>query len=125
MLTSNPSVLPSSRRLLGFLTLSLAATVAWDIGEFGIPTNARTAQDLGNEGYRRLWAGDSPGAIAAFRQALVEDPEFNTWLEKRTPMGRWGELEELGGAAIFLASNASRFVNGHILNVDGALLATV
>ncbi len=70
--------------------------------------------------------GIAPGFFRTeLNQALVEDPEFNTWLEKRTPMGRWGELEELGGAAIFLASNASRFVNGHILNVDGALLATV
>jgi tetratricopeptide (TPR) repeat protein len=78
-------VLPSSRRLLGFFTLSLAATVAWDIGEFGIPTNARTAQDLGNEGYRRLWAGDSAAAIAAFRQALLEDPSFPY---------RWADLGE-------------------------------
>jgi gluconate 5-dehydrogenase len=40
-------------------------------------------------------------------------------------MGRWGEVEELGGAAIFLASAASGFVNGHILYVDGALTATL
>ncbi len=70
--------------------------------------------------------GIAPGFFRTeLNQALVEDPEFNTWLEKRTPMGRWGEVEELGGAAIFLASNAARFVNGHILYVDGALLATV
>lgn len=70
--------------------------------------------------------GIAPGFFRTeLNQALVEDPEFNAWLEKRTPMARWGEVEELGGAAIFLASNAARFVNGHILYVDGALLATV
>lgn len=57
--------------------------------------------------------------------ALMADPEFNAWIEKRTPMGRWGEVDELGPAAIFLASNASSFVNGHILYVDGAFTATV
>jgi gluconate 5-dehydrogenase len=57
--------------------------------------------------------------------ALVADPEFNAWIEKRTPMRRWGEVPELGGAAIFLASDAASFVNGHILYVDGAFTATV
>ncbi len=66
--------------------------------------------------------GIAPGYFQTeLNEALVKDPEFNAWLEKRTPMGRWGEVEELGGAAIFLASNAARFVNGHILYVDGAL----
>ena len=51
--------------------------------------------------------------------------EFNAWLETRTPMGRWGEPAELGGAAVFLASDAASFVNGHILYVDGAFTATV
>ena len=58
-------------------------------------------------------------------EALVQNPEFNGWIEKRTPMGRWGEVAELGGAAIFLASDAASFVNGHILYVDGAFTATV
>ncbi|MCB1990886.1 MAG: SDR family oxidoreductase, partial [Geminicoccaceae bacterium] len=58
-------------------------------------------------------------------KALIEDPKFNAWVEQRTPAGRWGELEELQGAAIFLASDASRFVNGHILYVDGGLLAVI
>jgi gluconate 5-dehydrogenase len=58
-------------------------------------------------------------------EALVKNPEFNGWIEKRTPMGRWGEVAELGGAAIFLASDAASFVNGHILYVDGAFTATV
>ncbi|GGE22529.1 gluconate 5-dehydrogenase [Aureimonas endophytica] len=58
-------------------------------------------------------------------QALVEDPAFNDWLTKRTPAGRWGRVEELQGAAIFLASDASNFVNGQILYVDGGVLATL
>ncbi|MEP7241616.1 MAG: glucose 1-dehydrogenase [Devosia sp.] len=70
--------------------------------------------------------GLAPGYLKTeMNAALYADPEFVAWLQKRTPMGRWGELEELGGAAIFLASDAARFVNGHILYVDGALSATI
>jgi len=53
--------------------------------------------------------------------ALVADPEFCAWLEKRTPMGRWGRVEELVGACVFLASDAASFVNGHTLYVDGGI----
>ncbi|MFT5112064.1 MAG: gluconate 5-dehydrogenase [Parasphingorhabdus sp.] len=53
--------------------------------------------------------------------ALVADETFTAWLKQRTPAGRWGKVEELGGAAIFLASSASNFVNGHILYVDGGM----
>jgi gluconate 5-dehydrogenase len=56
-------------------------------------------------------------------KALVENREFSAWLEARTPAGRWGNVEELVGAAIFLASDASSFVNGHILYVDGGITA--
>ena len=58
-------------------------------------------------------------------QALVENPEFSSWLEKRTPAGRWGEVGELVGAAIFLSSEASSFVNGHILYVDGGITSVL
>lgn len=57
--------------------------------------------------------------------ALVADPAFSAWLEKRTPAGRWGNVEELVGACIFLASDASTFVNGHILYVDGGITASL
>lgn len=57
--------------------------------------------------------------------ALTEDPEFTGWLQERTPTGRWGEVEELVGAAVFLASDASSFVNGHTLYVDGGLTTSV
>ena len=56
---------------------------------------------------------------------LVADEQFSTWLTGRTPSRRWGEVEELAGAAVFLASEAGRFVNGHILYVDGGLTASV
>jgi gluconate 5-dehydrogenase len=57
--------------------------------------------------------------------ALVADPEFTTWLEKRTPAGRWGNVDELVGACVFLASGASSFVNGHTLYVDGGITASL
>ncbi len=57
--------------------------------------------------------------------ALVADPAFSDWLCKRTPAGRWGRVEELAGAAIFLASDASNFVNGQIVYVDGGLTSVV
>ncbi|MFK7995725.1 MAG: SDR family oxidoreductase [Granulosicoccus sp.] len=53
--------------------------------------------------------------------ALVADPEFTAWVSKRTPTGRWGQLPELVGACIFLSSEASSFVNGHTLFVDGGM----
>ncbi len=58
-------------------------------------------------------------------QALVDNPEFSSWLEKRTPSGRWGTTDELIGAAIFLASDASSFVNGHMLYVDGGITSVL
>lgn len=57
--------------------------------------------------------------------ALVADSEFSAWLEKRTPAGRWGRVEELVGACVFLASNAASFVNGHTLYVDGGVTASL
>ncbi len=57
--------------------------------------------------------------------ALVADPEFSAWLEKRTPAGRWGQVHELVGAAVFLSSAASSFVNGHTLFVDGGITASL
>jgi gluconate 5-dehydrogenase len=58
-------------------------------------------------------------------QALVDDPAFTAWLEKRTPAARWGGVDELVGAAVFLAGDASSFVNGHTLYVDGGITASI
>ncbi len=57
--------------------------------------------------------------------ALVADPEFSAWLEKRTPAGRWGKVEELVGTCVFLASDASSFVNGTTIFVDGGITASI
>jgi gluconate 5-dehydrogenase len=70
--------------------------------------------------------GIAPGYFKTeLTKALVEDEAFSTWLCKRTPANRWGDVNELKGAAIYLASRASDFVNGHILYVDGGLSAVV
>jgi gluconate 5-dehydrogenase len=70
--------------------------------------------------------GIGPGYFKTeLNQKLVDDPTFSGWLIGRTPSRRWGDVEDLGGAAVFLASDASRFVNGHILYVDGGVTATL
>lgn len=57
--------------------------------------------------------------------ALVKDAEFSGWLEKRTPAGRWGEVEELVGVCVFLSAQASNFVNGQTIFVDGGITASL
>jgi gluconate 5-dehydrogenase len=67
-----------------------------------------------------------PGYFATeLTKPLVENHEFNKWICGRTPAGRWGRPEELIGAAVFLASTASNFVNGQIIYVDGGLTAAI
>jgi gluconate 5-dehydrogenase len=63
--------------------------------------------------------------LTPLNRALVASAEFTGWLEQRTPAVRWGQVEELVGAAVFLASDASSFVNGHILYVDGGITASL
>ncbi len=63
--------------------------------------------------------------VTPLNKALVDDPAFTAWLEKRTPAGRWGQVDELQGACIFLASDAASFVNGHILYVDGGITVSL
>jgi gluconate 5-dehydrogenase len=68
--------------------------------------------------------GIAPGYIQTDLTApLVADPQFNAWICQRTPAGRWGRPEDLIGAAVFLASDASDYVNGQIIYVDGGILA--
>ena len=82
------------------------------------------AIDLGKHGIQVNGLG--PGYFKTeLNQALVADATFSAWLTGRTPAGRWGEVDELGGAAIFLASDASSFVSGHILYVDGGITASL
>jgi gluconate 5-dehydrogenase len=68
----------------------------------------------------------APGYIETeLTRALVDDPEFSRWVRGRTPAARWGTVEDLVGALLFLSSPASDFVNGHTLYVDGGMLAVV
>jgi gluconate 5-dehydrogenase len=70
--------------------------------------------------------GLGPGYFRTeLNDALVKNEEFTRWLVGRTPSRRWGDVEDLIGAAVFLASDASRFVNGHILYVDGGVTAAL
>jgi gluconate 5-dehydrogenase len=70
--------------------------------------------------------GIGPGYFKTeLNDALVKNAEFSAWLIGRTPSRRWGDVEDLVGAAVFLASDASRFVNGHILYVDGGVTASL
>ncbi len=70
--------------------------------------------------------GIGPGYFdTEMNAALVQNPEFDRWLKARTPAGRWGRPEELVGAAVFLASEASSFVTGQIIYVDGGVLASL
>ena len=87
----------------------LTKGMAIDWGKYGICVN-----------------GLGPGYFRTeLNRALVEDEKFSSWLCGRTPLGRWGEVDELVGAAVFLASDASSFVNGHILYVDGGVTASI
>ena len=67
-----------------------------------------------------------PGYIRTeLTRPLWENQTFDKWVKKRTPKGRWGRPEDLGSAAVFLASSASDYITGHILYVDGGFLSTM
>lgn len=111
------------------------ASVQTALARPGIAPYTATKGAVGNltKGMATDWAkhGLQCNAIAPgyfdtpLNAALVADPEFSAWLQKRTPAGRWGNVEELVGAAIFLSSSASSFVNGHTLYVDGGITASL
>lgn len=111
------------------------ASVQTALARPGIAPYTATKGAVGNltKGMATDWArlGLQCNAIAPgyfdtpLNAALVADPEFSAWLEKRTPAGRWGEVQELVGAAVFLSSSAASFVNGHTLYVDGGITASL
>jgi gluconate 5-dehydrogenase len=70
--------------------------------------------------------GLGPGyMLTDLNTSLAADPKFDAWIKARTPAGRWGQPEEVVGAAVFLASPASDFVNGQVIYVDGGVLAAL
>ena len=111
------------------------ASVQSELARPGIAPYTATKGAIGNltRGMCTDWAkyGLQINAIAPgyfktpLNQALVDNPEFSGWLEKRTPAGRWGNVDELVGAAVFLSGNASSFVNGHTLYVDGGITTSL
>ncbi len=102
-----PSIVPYTASKGGLKMMTKGMAAEW--GVHGIRVN-----------------GIGPGYFRTeLNQALVADPAFSSWLCKRTPLGRWGEVDELAGATVFLASRASSFVTGHILYVDGGLTSSV
>ena len=67
----------------------------------------------------------APGYFATeTNAAMVDDPEVEGFVRRRIPLRRWGEPGEIAGAAVFLASDAASYVNGHVLTVDGGLSAS-
>ncbi|WP_372394395.1 SDR family oxidoreductase [Azospirillum sp. HJ39] len=104
---ARPSIAPytATKGAVGNLTKGMAT----DWARYGLQCNAIAP------GYF-----DTP-----LNAALVADADFSAWLEKRTPAGRWGRVEELVGACVFLASEASSFVNGHVIYVDGGITASL
>ena len=102
-----PNIAPyaASKGAVKMLTKGMAI----DWGQYGIQVN-----------------GLGPGYFKTeLTEALVNNAEFSAWLINRTPSRRWGDVDDLIGAAVFLASDASNFVNGHILYVDGGVTATL
>lgn len=104
---ARPSIAPYSatKAAVKMLTRGMAA----DWGQFGLQVN-----------------GIGPGYFKTeMNTALVNDEKFSSWLINRTPSRRWGDVEDLVGAAVFLSSDASKFVNGHVVYVDGGVTATL
>jgi gluconate 5-dehydrogenase len=112
---------------IGSLTSELArATVApYTVAKGGVKMLTRAmAAEWAAHGLQANAIG--PGyMITDMNQALLDNPEFDAWVKKRTPAGRWGRPEELIGAAVFLASPASDYVNGQIIYVDGGMISVL
>ena len=104
---ARPGIAPYSATKGGIVMLTKGLCA--DLGPHGIQTNAL-----------------APGYFETeLTQALVENEQFTQWVTTRTPAGRWGKVEDLVGALVFLASPASNFVNGQVLFVDGGMTAVV
>lgn len=102
-----PTIAPYTAAKGGVKMLTKSLAVEW--AQFNVQVN-----------------GLGPGYFTTeMNRALMEDAKFKAWLNARTPAGRWGRPEELVGAAVFLSSEASSFVTGQIIYVDGGVLAAL
>ncbi len=102
-----PTTAPYQASKGGLKMLTQGMAIDW--GPFGIRVN-----------------GIGPGYFKTeLNEPLIKDAKFSGWLVGRTPLGRWGDLDELVGAAVFLASDAASFVTGHVLFVDGGVTASL
>jgi gluconate 5-dehydrogenase len=112
---------------IGSLTSELArATVTpYTVAKGGIKMLTRgMAAEWGGHNIQANAIG--PGyMLTDMNEALVNDPAFDAWVKGRTPARRWGRPEELVGAAVFLASAASDYVNGQIIYVDGGMISVL
>jgi gluconate 5-dehydrogenase len=100
---ARPTIAPYTASKGGLRNLTRGMATDW--GKYNIQVN-----------------GLAPGYLRTeMTRPLYEDPEFDGWVCSRTPAGRWGEPEELVGAVIFLASQASSYMNGQILHLDGGM----
>lgn len=104
---ARPTIAPYTASKGGLRNLTRGMATDW--GKFNIQAN-----------------GIAPGYFKTeMTKRLYEDKDFNAWLCGRTPANRWGNPEELIGAAVFLASRASDYVNGQIIYVDGGMSVCV
>ena len=104
---ARPTIAPYTASKGGIRNLTKGMATDW--GKYNIQVN-----------------GIAPGYFKTeMTKALYEDPKFDVWLCARVPANRWGDPSELIGAAVFLSSKASDYVNGHLLYVDGGLMACV
>jgi gluconate 5-dehydrogenase len=104
---ARPSIAPYSATKGGIVMLTKGLCA--DLGPQGVQVNAL-----------------APGYFATeLTSALVENPEFTQWVKTRTPAGRWGNVEDLVGGLVYLASAAWDFVNGQTIYVDGGMTAVV
>jgi len=104
---ARPSIAPYSATKGGIVMLTKGLCA--DLGPKGVQVNSL-----------------APGYFATeLTSALVENPEFTQWVKTRTPAGRWGNVEDLVGGLVYLASAASDFVNGQTIYIDGGMTAVV
>lgn len=104
---ARPTIAPYTATKGGLRNLTRGMTAEW--AKHGIQIN-----------------GIAPGYIRTeMTQALIDDPAFNAWVTGRTPSERWGEVQDLIGPAVWLASDASAYVNGQVVFVDGGMSVVV